>query len=245
VRAAAAESLFRVGTAARDAVKELTAAVAASKTKELWPVRLNAAMALQRIGRPDGLPAVPELLAALREEAPANLSPEERRQLTDVRRQMIETLGALGDVAAAGLLRETVERSLETKDSTLGRAALVALTKLAGDRKPLLPVLVKVMAPAPGQLHDQFMRCEAIHAIGGLGKELGDQSKVVVPNLRAALGDKQIEVRLAAIYALGELGPEAVGEHVKPIVAQLMVLKRSSEKAVAEAAAATIEKLQK
>src|SRR5207253_1334763 len=103
VRAAAAEALFRIGPDAKNAIKELAAAVKESRTKDLWNVRLNAAMAIQRVGRPEGLPAVPELIAALKEETPANLSPDERGKLTDVRRQLLETLGTLGDVAAVGV----------------------------------------------------------------------------------------------------------------------------------------------
>ncbi len=67
----------------------------------------------------------------------------------------------------------------------------------------------------------------------------------MVAELSAALTDKLGDVKLAAILALGELGPEVVGEHTREVVAKLMVLKRSSEKPIAEAADATLKRLEK
>ena len=64
--------------------------------------------------------------------------------------------------------------------------------------------------------------------------------------LHDSLNTKLSEVRLAAIFALGELGPEVLGkEAVEATVAELTRLKRTSEKAIAEAAETTIQKLKK
>src|SRR5262249_16663520 len=99
--------------------------------------------------------------------------------------------------------------------------------------------------PPPNQLQDRFIRCEAMHALSQLGKDLDAHRKPVVDILRRSLGDKLSEVRLAAILALGELGPDVLGEETGKILEDLKPLRRSGEKAIAEAAEATSKRLEK
>jgi HEAT repeat protein len=246
VRTAAAEALFRMGEHARDALDPLRKAVEAGKDRKLWRTRLAAVSVIGRLGRTAGLPAVPELIAALNEPAAADLSPTERRLLADVKRQLIETLGTLGDVAAAGVLTRKLTEAIDAKDGSTARIALNALTKLAGDKKALVPALIQAMAPPPEKLQDQDMRCEAIYYIGQLGKELSEQQRaVVVKNLKEGLTGKLAEVRLASIQALGELGPDVIGKDVVGIVQELKVLRRSPEKPIAEAAEVALKRLEK
>jgi HEAT repeat protein len=245
VRAAAGRALARMGPPAKEVLPALIQAVRDSKGKEQTRVRLGAVSAIQRIGRPDGLPAVEALLDVVKESEPTNVSPEERKEWMEVRLLVVETLGVLGDVAAQETLKRTLDRALQAKEPELGRAAITALTQLAGNKKELVPTLVNAMAPPPTQLQDRFIRCEAMHAISQLGRDLDSYRKPVVEHLRKALGDKLSEVRLAAILALGELGPDVLGDETKPIVAQLQVLRRASEKSIAEAAEATIKRLEK
>lgn len=245
VRAAAADALASIGKDSKSVVTALTQAIAESKGKEQVRVRLGAVAAINRIGRPDGLPAVEALIGAIKETDPTNLSPDERKRMLESRRLIIETLGTLGDVAAFNVLTQTFEQALTDRDQDLGRASLTALTQLGGDKKALVPVLVKAMAPEPAKLQDRLIRCHAMHTLSQLGKELGSQRKDAIDTLRRCLGDKLSEVRLSAVLALGELGPEVIGDETKAIVGELQILRKSGDKAISEAADATIKRLEK
>jgi HEAT repeat protein len=122
---------------------------------------------------------------------------------------------------------------------------VTALAQLLGDKKALVPVLVSAMVPSADQLQDRFVRCQAIHALGQLGKELGSERKTAIGNLRRCLTDKLSEVKLAAALTLGELGAEVIGEDAPAIISELQVLKKSPEKPIAEAAEAAIKRLEK
>jgi HEAT repeat protein len=246
VRAAAAEALFRLGPPASAVLVEIREAVRANRHREELRVRLYLVSAIHRIGRPEGLPTVTALIDLLNEPEPAGLTPSDRPLLADVRRKTVDALGTLGDVAAAEVLSKMLDLALKTRDVTIGRSSLTALTRLAGEKKSLLPALIKAMAPEPNLLQDSYIRSGAMHAVGALGKDLGSYRKVVVEILRDGLGDKVSEVRLAAILALGELGPDVLMDKERDdIVTRLKVLRKSTEKAISEAAEATLSRLQK
>ena len=245
VRAAAAESLARIGPEARTILKEIIEAIRDARSKEDVRMRSGLVSTVQRIGKPAALPAVPVLLAVLEEKPLADLSLDESRKFNDFRRHTVETLGLLGDAAALSTLLKVFTTAMDTRDADMARTSLTALTDLAGDKKPLVPVLMSAMTPPPTQLQDRFVRCQAIHALGQLGKDLGEQRKTAVANLRRCLADKLGEVKLASALALGELGVEYVGEDAPTIIADLQVLTKSSEKAISEAATAAIARLEK
>ncbi len=252
VRAASAEALAKIGPPSTDVLKQIIDALRDGKNKDGLRVRAGLIAAVQRIGRPEGLPAVPVLIEVLGEPEPSGLSQDERRKLAEVRRQTVEALGVLGDLAALGTLNGLLKQALEAKDTDMARVAITALTQLSGDKKPLVPVLIGAVAPQANQLQDRFVRCQAIHALGQLGKELGqlakeqdETRKLAVGSLRGCLSDKLSEVKLAAALALGELGPEIVGEDAGLVVDALKVLKKSTEKSIVEAADAAIRRLEK
>src|SRR5581483_2064847 len=177
VRIAAADALFRMGSEASSVLKDLREAIsdtAGKSNRDAWRLRLAVARVIRRIGRPDAVPAVPDLITALNEPDPKALSPDDRRLLADLKRQLIEALGSLGDVAAAGVLTKKLDEALTTKDAPLGRTTLTALTRLAGDKKALLPALIRAMAPPANQLQDHHIRCAAIYHVAQLGRDLGD-----------------------------------------------------------------------
>ncbi len=245
VRAAAAEAIADMGAAGKEILKVIVDIIQTARGKEELRVRAGLVRAVKSIGRPDGLPAVTVLIGVLGEPVLADLSLDERKSVAEFRRNVVETLGVLGDLAALDVLTVTFNRAMDEKDTALARASITAITQLAGEKAKLVPILLEAMKLQSGRLQDRFVRCEAIHTLGQLGKDLGTHRKSVVAELSAALTDKLGDVKLAAILALGELGPEVVGEHTREVVAKLMVLKRSSEKPIAEAADATLKRLEK
>jgi HEAT repeat protein len=244
VRSATAEALARIGSGSKEVIKPIIDALRENKGKDGVRVRAGLLGAVQAIGRPEGLSAVTVLIEILREPEPPAASLDERRKWAEVQRQIIETLGVLGDTAALDVLSKAFEDAMKTRDIDMARSAINALTKLGGDRRALVKVLLGAVIPPADQLQDRFVRCQAIHTLGQLGKELGDNRMTTVDKLALCLADKLSEVKLSAALALGELGPEVVGDRAEKIIKDLQVLKKAPEKQIAEAAADTIARLE-
>ena len=83
---------------------------------------------------------------------------------------------------------------------------------------------------------DRAVRSQALHALGNLGK---DDPDAVVPVLVEGIRDIVIEVRIAAILALGSIGPEA-----KAAVPALSNAARDGQAGVREAATDALKKIQ-
>jgi HEAT repeat protein len=245
VRASSAEALARIGSASKEVLKQILDALRDSKGKEGLRVRAGLLAAIQAIGRPEALSAVPILIEILAEPEPAAAALDELRKWAEVRRQVVETLGALGDAAALDVLSKLFEKAMDTKDVDMARSAITALTQLGGDKRGLVKVLLAAVTPPPEKLQDRFVRCQAIHALGQFGKDLGENRTATVDRLAACLADKLSEVKLSAALAIGELGPEVVGDRTGKIIESLEKLKKSTEKPIAEAAEAAIARLEK
>jgi HEAT repeat protein len=83
---------------------------------------------------------------------------------------------------------------------------------------------------------DKFVRCHALRAIGGLGKDGAD----AVPDLvRCLKEDSNTEARVAAIEALGSLGLNAL-----EAVDALSAASRSSQTVIREAALEALKKIE-
>jgi len=245
VRSAAAEALPRIGSASKEVIKQIIDALRDSKGKEGLRIRAGLLGAVQAIGRPEGLSAVPVLIEIFAEAEPPAASLDDRRKWAEVHRQIVETLGGLGDVAALDVLSKAFNEAMKTRDVDMARSAINALTQLGGDKGAIVEVLVSAVAPPSDQLQDRFVRCQAIHTLGQLGKDLGKHKTTTVDKLALCLSDKLSEVKLSAALALGELGPEVVGDRAEKIVKDLQVLKKAPEKPIAEAAEAAIARLEK
>ncbi len=257
VRASAAEALSTMGTYARDAVSELAHAIQDNKAAELVRIRHYAAVALGGVGRL-AAPAVPALLEVLAEPEPAGAAPEARAAHADLRRAAVEALGAIGDDRAVAPLAKALDDAMtvtevrikddrgervvrQVKNVPLSRSAMSALNRFGIERKAVLPTLLR----ATGAEQDKFVRCDALGALGQLGRELGEQRKAAIAALRRGVVDKINEVRLAAILALGEMGPEVLGDELKPVRQELQLATRAPQKAISEAAEATLKQLEK
>src|SRR5262245_54211827 len=256
VRIAAADALGALGVEARDAVGDLTQAVRDNKGKEGIRVRTYLVSALGRIGK-TASQAVNVLVDQAFEAEPANTPPEVHAEL---RRAAVTALGLIGNPEAlpplakiledAMTIRETRikdekgERVLrQVKDLQMSRVAMTAINRFGFERKTVLPTLLKAMAIE----QDQFVRCQAIHAIGQLGKELGPdlggQRKTVLPALRNGISDKISDVCLASILAFGEMGRDVLGDDLKLVRDDLQRATRAPLREISEAASSVLKQL--
>jgi HEAT repeat protein len=231
-QAAAAASLHRLatqdklGAAVAEALPDLLAVIRDPKGKV--PTRLYSIMAVGGIG-PDAAPALPALVEVM----------TDARADPDLRAAAAEAIGRLGSKGAAEAV-PVLAKTLTASDSPLGlrRAAAAALDQFGTDAAPALAALRQALKDG-----DKFVRCTAMHAVGGLGKELGMQRRDVVTALLACLNDTVLEVRVAAIETFGNLGPEALGDDLKAVVDKLTEAARDSRKDVKEAAQNALKKL--
>jgi HEAT repeat protein len=226
-RAAAADALRRLGPASVEALPDLQQVLADSAADRA--TRVQCVLAIGRIGPPEALTALGTMKEVLADvKAP-----------TDVRKAVCETLGLLGKEAAgaAPVLGQTLTAS--TSDVTLRRAAAVALDELGAEGRIAIPSLKKALKD-----EDKFVRCHAMHVLGQYGKELGPHTRDVVTGLLQAMDDTVLEVRVAAIETLGTLGAEGLGPDTQAVMDRLADASRDSSKAVSQAAAAALKKIQ-
>jgi HEAT repeat protein len=226
VRAAAADTLRRIGPDAADAVPALRQALADRAADE--PTRVRSALALGNIGGEPGLAALPTLLATLGDpQAPVALV-----------RAVADTLGRLGPDAAAAAPRLAELLTAKTSDVELRRAAAGALDHFGADAKPALPALRKAL-----QDDDRFVRSLALHVIGQAGDVLGTEARATVAAVLACAGDRVVEVRVAAVETIAGLGAEALGPDLPAARERLKEAARDGSKAVRDAAEAALKKL--
>jgi HEAT repeat protein len=215
-RAAAAESLGRLGPLAAEALAPLVEAFKNRQADRF--VRSYIAFAIGRIGGDEARSAVPILAEALTDSA----TPPE------VRRSAAEALGALkGEAAGAAA---SLGQALKDRSVAVRRAAVAALDQLGPEARPALASLKEAARD-----DDKLVRALTLHVLGSIPQE----AAAVLPVLLAGMRDQLLEVRLAAIEALGRLGPEA-----KAAVPALTAATRDSQTTIREAAAEALKKIQ-
>jgi HEAT repeat protein len=222
-RAAAAEALGRIGPKASDAVPSLLECLKDKKADRF--VRIYAAFAL---GRTDG--DIPVIVPALSETL------GETDAHTEVRKAAAESLAYLAQikkntaesypVMVKVLTKEPGKKSLEVR-----RAAASALNQMKPEAKAVLPDLKSALTD-----EDKFIRSQVLHIIGQLGPDGSEAVPDVIGRLKE---DQVLEVRLAAIEALGALGVNS-----KEVVEALNAASRSSIAGVREAAKEALKKVQ-
>src|SRR5437870_12025223 len=113
-----------------------------------------------------------------------------------VRVQACQALGDLrreGKAAVAPLIK-----ALADKDANVRYAAACALGRIGPPAKEAVPALVKIAQ----QDADKGVRVAAIEALG----DIGPQANEALPAVLAAVGNRDVELALAAVRALRGLG---------------------------------------
>jgi HEAT repeat protein len=226
VRAAAADTLRRMGREAVEAVPALREAVEDEKNEPL--TRFQAAQALAKIGPPEAVAALPGLQKVL----------AGARTPVEVRTAILSAVARFGKDAGPAVPQ--VGKLLTDEDSSveLRGAAVTALEALGPVAAPAVADLKKAAKDK-----DKFVRGMAMRTFAKIGKELGSQLRDAVALVKQGTDDPILEVRLAAIETLGNFGADVLGEEAKDVLERLTQLKDSSEKEVREAAQNALEKL--
>jgi len=182
VRWSAAESLGRIGPAAKSAVPALTAAL---EDKE---IRSIVADALAGIG-PDAKPAIPGLVQIIRNEKEPSL-----RHTAGVALVRI-------DKTAAGPAAPILAEDLRNPDGRFRHDAVMLLVAIGPAGKEATPILTEML------LKDKqsYARQLSAHALG-----YGKDPRSALPLLEALEKDPELGVRNTAVMALGLLGPDAM-----------------------------------
>ncbi|MBI1916124.1 MAG: HEAT repeat domain-containing protein [Planctomycetes bacterium] len=256
VRVAAADGLGAIGSDADKAVTALIQAVRDNKGKEGIRVRTYLVSALGRIGKPSSS-AVDILVDQAFEAEPAGVPPQVHGEL---RRAAVTALGLIGNPEALPPLAKLLEDAMtvrevkvkddrgervlrQVKDLQMTRIAMTALNHYGFERKSVLPTLLKATAIE----QDQYVRCQALHAIGQLGKELGadlgGQRKAVLTAFRNGMADKINDVALASILSLGELGRGIIGADYEVVRDDLKRATRAPQRAISDAATSVLKQL--
>ena len=226
VRAAAADSLRRIGKAAAGAVPALKQALEDRSADET--TRVRATQALGNVGNAAeaALPALSAVLA-------------DARSPVELVRAVAETLGRLGPPAAASAPRLGELLTAKSSDTELRRSAVSALDRFGEDAAPALPALRNAL-----QDDDRFVRTLALHAIGQQSPPAGPEAHATVTAVLACLGDRVVEVRVAAAETVAGLGTDVLGPDLATARERLREATRDGQKAVREAAEVALKKLQ-
>lgn len=218
---AAADTLRRLGKEAAEAAPDLVNLLKNAKASPLS--RTQAALALARIGAPVAVQA--GAVGALKDVILSAETPLE------LRAACITSVGFFGKDAATAA--PAIGALLGSKGTPLElrRKAVDTLDLLGLEARSTLPELLKALKD-----DDKHVRARAIHALSILGKDLGSESPAVVKGFHEALSDSTADVRIAAINGCLILGPETLGDRLRPIVERLAALSRDTQKDVAEAA---------
>jgi aminopeptidase N len=124
-----------------------------------------------------------------------------------VRQAALETLAVLHSSRAHDLLRAAL--AMDSPDDRLRSTALIALGTFGDDRD--VPLVLEWAAP--GKSLD--VRPSAIHALGRLQKD----NKEIMRRLISYLAEPVLDVRTAAVWALGERGEEEAADPIEALVA--------------------------
>ena len=172
-----------------DAAVVLTDLTSSLRVEKEPSVRREVAVTLGRFGKL-AKQAVPALTEALTDKDDG------------VKAATAEALGRVGPESRAAA--PELVKLAKASDKPLRQAVTFALGRIdADDKPPVAAALVETLTTAT----DLGLRREAITSLGLLGESQGG----VVPALAAQLADKDAEVRLLTIDALGKLGPAVRG----------------------------------
>jgi len=183
-------------------------------------VRAAAALALSRfayLAAIDELEADPETLRQALRQAIAN-----QHEIPEVRRRALESAGYFAEMDD---IQEQVGQAYDSGDQLQRESALVAMGRSMLPR--WLPTIARELSS-----QSPALRYEAARAAG----EMADLAVKIMPALLPLVNDRDTEVALAAIWALGQIG----GETAKTV---LQRIKKSQDGARSQAAADALDEL--
>ncbi len=174
------------------ATAEILKTIESSLADPSAAVRLAAITAVREVGDRDALPS-------LRARFQAEREPE-------VRREIALALGNMGDKESLPLLVAALRDTANPEG--VRSAALTGLETIGG--KPAIDALVDALADSKSTLKDETQ----VRMIAALGRF---KAKPALPAIEARLGHANIEVRVAAVEALGKIGDrKAVAPKIRP-----------------------------
>ncbi len=158
-------------------------------------VRRGSAFALGLLG-PKAYEAVGDLVKALSDDEPL------------VRAMAADAIGKIG--VDEGPSNAELLKALKDKEAVVRISAAQAILRLHDDDNAL-----EVLATAVVKSPDAATRESAAAALGSLAQ----RAKTAVPQLNTALADKDDNVRLEAVVALGKIGPAAGNaDQIQPLL---------------------------
>jgi HEAT repeat protein len=229
VRGAAADTLRRLGKDAAEAAPALVVLLKDTGSEEL--TRTQAALALGRIGPPEAVQA--GAVAALKEVILSADTPN------DLRTASIRSVGFFGKDAADVAPAVATFLVLKKAPTDLRRLAAEVLDQLGPESRPAVKELRQALKD-----DDKFVRGLALHALAGLARDLNAEDRgQAIQGFLEGLSDTSLDVRIAAINACAHVGPELLGDSLKPVRDRLTALTRDPQKDIAEAARVALGKL--
>jgi HEAT repeat protein len=196
----AAKTLGDIGADAASAIPDLTAQLARGRDAHDYWARSAFCEAIGKMG-PAAHSAVPALLVEL------NDAPLSRSGVRDVQRagerpvqEALLALARIGDREAEVL--KAIRRHVDNDDAPLRDSATAALVRLTLDSSEVLTDYLKSLNDAGNLMHNPVV------AILEIGRLPGDRQNAVIP-LAGLLVASDLEIRKAAAWSLGKIGPEA------------------------------------
>ncbi len=220
-----------------DTPDEKTAALVKDLSAEDDSTRLNAALALGKLGKP----AVEPVAALLRDRD------------ADTRYYAVWALGLIGP-DARGHTADVV-KLLADKNEQVRRKAAIALERIAEKPEDALPQLVKAMSDDSPEVRaaaadaaawfggravpfllgalkssEGRVRGAAAHALGGIGPEAAE----ALPALSALLRDDDARIVTEAVEALGKLGNVSLPVLAQALASDSRLVRRRAVEAIAQ-----------
>lgn len=207
MRWGAAGKLADKGAAAKDAAGPLAGAAAGDPS---FMVQMASYRALGRMGAP----AVPSLVALLRDQEPAVAAPAADE---------LFAMGTVAKDAVPALLQLLPDRNAESRTRGAAAAALGAVGAADGRTLPALLLALK---------------SDADQLVSGAAVGLGKVGAAAVPSLIKVVKEGSGREKLGAVSALGGVGPAA-----KDAVPVLLPLLKSKDEEEARAAIEAVERI--
>ena len=161
---------------------------------------------------------------------------------------MADSLGKMGKDAADSSAALGVVLTAKDSPNALRLAAVNALDQFGPEAKAAIPALIAAVAdPALVKTFGEnarFIRGQAMHALGQMGKELDKKRVEGVKAILAASEDPSVEVCVSAIETLAAMYLDGYGGLQDDVTKRLdAIVRREGRKSIRDAAEAALAKI--